>query len=90
MKKTIYGLSVLALLAACGGKPTGEVARKRAERDSLKVAYDKVGKELKRVEDWLALNDSTISRNLPLVSADTLRIGPFTHYIDVHGVVKAD
>ncbi len=52
--------------------------------------YDKVGKDLKKVEDWLALNDSTANRSLPLVSAKALVQGPFTHYIDVHGVVKAD
>lgn len=83
-------IAVLALLTACGGKPAGEVARKRAERDSLKTAYEQLGKHIKEVEDWLALNDSTVGRNLPLVSAQTLVPGPYTHYIDVHGVVKAD
>ena len=81
---------MLALLASCGAKGTGELAEKRAERDSLKTVYDKVGKDLKKVEDWLALNDSTANRSLPLVSAKALVQGPFTHYIDVHGVVKAD
>ena len=90
MKKTIYLITMLALLASCGAKGTGELAEKRAVRDSLKTEYDKVGTELKKVEDWLALNDSTANRSLPLVSAQKLEQGPFTHYIDVHGVVKAD
>ena len=90
MKKTIYLIPMLALLASCGTKGTGELATKRAERDSLKTVYDKVGKDLKKVEDWLALNDSTANRSLPLVSAKALEQGSFTHYIDVHGVVKAD
>lgn len=90
MKKTIYLIPMLALLASCGTKGTGELAEKRAERDSLKTVYDKVGKHLKEVEDWLALNDSTANRSLPLVSAKALEQGSFTHYIDVHGVVKAD
>ena len=90
MKKTIYLIPLLALLASCGAKGTGDVAHKVAERDSLKVEYDKLGKQLKEVEDWLALNDSNANRSLPLVTAEALKNGSFTHYIDVHGVVKAD
>ena len=90
MKRTALLIPILALLASCGGNATGELATKRAERDSLKTVYDKVGKQLKAVEDWLALNDSTTNRSLPLVAAKALAQGPFTHYIDVHGVVKAD
>ncbi|MGB3524703.1 MAG: efflux RND transporter periplasmic adaptor subunit [Flavobacteriales bacterium] len=90
MKKTIYLITMLALLASCGSDGTDKLAEKRAERDSLKTVYDKVGKQLKKVEDWLALNDSMANRSLPLVSAKALEQGAFTHYIDVHGVVKAD
>ncbi len=90
MKQTIILTILAALLASCGGSPTGEVAQKRAERDSLKTVYDKLGKQIKQVEDWLTLNDSTANRSLPLVTAQTVEVGPFTHYIDVHGVVKAD
>jgi RND family efflux transporter MFP subunit len=90
MKQTILLTTVVALLASCGGNATGEVALKRAERDSLKTVYENVGKQLKKVEDWLSLNDSTANRSLPLVTAETLRDTSFTHYIDVHGVVKAD
>lgn len=83
--------AVLGLMAACGNTPTtGEVGRMQAKRDSLKTLYDQLGKELKQVEDWLALNDSATQRSLPLVNAQTLRLGPFTHYIDVHGVVRPD
>ncbi len=90
MKQTILLTTLVALLASCGGKATGELEKKRDERDSLKTVYDNTGKELKKVEDWLALNDSTANRSLPLVSAKALEEGAFTHYIDVHGVVKAD
>jgi RND family efflux transporter MFP subunit len=90
MKQTTYLIPMLAILASCGGKGTGELAQKRAERDSLKTVYENVGKQLKKVEDWLTLNDSTANRSLPLVTAETLQDTSFTHYIDVHGVVKAD
>lgn len=90
-KKTLRWIPMLALLAACSGPAgSGAVDQKRAERDSLKAEYDRIGKQLKKVEDWLALNDSTVNRNLPLVAVQALEMQPFTHYIDVHGVVKAD
>ncbi len=91
MKQTIILTALAALLASCGGgHATGDVAQKRAERDSLKTVYEKVGKQLKKVEDWLALNDSTTNRSLPFVTGLDLQPRPYTHYIDVHGVVKAD
>jgi RND family efflux transporter MFP subunit len=91
MKQTILLTALAALFTACGNGPANnDVAKKLAERDSLKTVYLKVGKQLKDIEDWLALNDSTANRSLPLVSDLTLEQQPFTHYIDVHGVVKAD
>lgn len=84
------GTGIKAMAKAFAKKPANEVELRNAERDSLKTVYDKLGKDLKKVEDWLALNDSTANRSLPLVSAQALEQGSFTHYIDVHGVVKAD
>ncbi|MBZ0204861.1 MAG: efflux RND transporter periplasmic adaptor subunit [Flavobacteriales bacterium] len=90
MKRTIYLITMLAVLASCGTKQTGELAEKRAERDSLKVLYTDLGKQIKEVEEWLALHDSTVERNLMVVTATPLSFGPYAHYIDLHGVVKAD
>lgn len=91
LKKTMLLLPALAMLGACSGPVgSGAVDQKRAERDSLKAEYDRIGKELKKVEDWLALNDSAVRRNLPTVTAVALAAGPFTHYVDVHGTVRAD
>ncbi|MCC6839033.1 MAG: efflux RND transporter periplasmic adaptor subunit [Flavobacteriales bacterium] len=84
-------IPVLVLLQACGGgHADGEVARKRAERDSLKAAYEQVGKQLKAVEEWLVENDSTVHRNLPVITAAAVANEPFAHYVDVHGNVRAD
>lgn len=91
MKQTLLLTAIAALFASCGNSPAhNDVAKKLAERDSLKTVYLNVGKQLKAIEDWLALNDSTANRSLPLVSELTLQQQPYTHYIDVHGVVKAD
>ena len=91
MKKTIAYLGIAALLAACGAtEPDNDLTRKRQERDSLKTVYDELGKQIKSIEDWLAENDSTVKRNLPSVRTLELKPGTFTHYVDVHGNVRAD
>ncbi|MBK8948874.1 MAG: efflux RND transporter periplasmic adaptor subunit [Flavobacteriales bacterium] len=41
-------------------------------------------------DTWLAENDSTVRRNIATVTAVPLVAGPFVHYVDVHGNVKAD
>ncbi|MFZ1657900.1 MAG: efflux RND transporter periplasmic adaptor subunit [Flavobacteriales bacterium] len=90
MKKTIYLIPLMARLAACGTKGTSDVAQKVAERDSLKAEYAALGVKIKEVETWLIENDSSIRRNLSSVTAVPLAPGAFAHYVDVHGVVKAD
>jgi len=91
MKQTIVLMTVAALLAACGATPaTGEVGRKRTERDSLKAAYDALGLRIREIEDWLAANDTAVKRDLPMVKAQAVHISRFDHYVDVHGSVKAD
>ncbi|MCC6402003.1 MAG: biotin/lipoyl-binding protein [Flavobacteriales bacterium] len=91
MKQTIVLMTMAALFAACGAAPApGEVGRKRAERDSLKSAYDALGLRIREIEDWLATNDTAVKRDLPMVKAQTVRISRFDHFVDVHGSVKAD
>ncbi|MBK7298093.1 MAG: efflux RND transporter periplasmic adaptor subunit [Flavobacteriales bacterium] len=38
----------------------------------------------------MAENDSTVRRNLNTVTSAEVKAGSFSHYVDVHGVVKAD
>ena len=92
MKKSLFALGTLALLAACSSTPAGDptVAAKRAERDSLKAVYADLGQQLREVEEWLTEHDSTLTRNLPVVTQVKLEPKAFAHYIDVHGNVKAD
>ncbi|MFZ1658750.1 MAG: hypothetical protein WAT61_08025, partial [Flavobacteriales bacterium] len=84
MKKTIYLIPLMAMLAACGTKGTSDVAQKVAERDSLKAEYAALGVKIKEVETWLVENDSSIRRNLSSVTAVPLAPGSFAHYVDVH------
>ncbi len=89
MKKFLF-LMTVAALAACGGNATDALGKKRAERDSLKTAYADIGVKIKDLEAWLAEHDTTMKRTLPTVTALDLKIGPFAHYLDVHGNVKAE
>jgi RND family efflux transporter MFP subunit len=89
MKKFLL-LMMVGVLAACGAKPTDELGMKRAQRDSLKTAYAEIGVKIKDLETWLAEHDTTVKRNLPTVTALDLKVGAFTHYLDVHGNVKAE
>jgi len=91
MKQSIAILSLTTLLVACGGgADTSDLGKKRAERDSLKTVYAELGVKIKALETWLAENDSTVRRNIATVTAVPLVAGPFVHYVDVHGNVKAD
>jgi membrane fusion protein (multidrug efflux system) len=91
MKQTILVLTTMALFAACGGgADTSALGKKRAERDSLKTVYAELGVKIKDMETWLAENDSTLRRNLSTVTSTPVVAGTFAHYVDVHGMVKAD
>lgn len=90
MKRILLYTTLTTVLAACGGGDTGDIGLKRAELDRLKATYKVYADSIRTIEAWLAENDSTVRRNLPTVTADTLRAGAFTHYVDVHGAVRAD
>ncbi len=91
MKNTITYLTIAALLAACGATtPTDDLGRQRAKLEDLKVKYKAYADSIKTIETWLAENDSTVRRNLAVVTAAPVEAGAFTHYVDVHGNVRAD
>ncbi len=91
MVRTAFFLSMILLIASCGGsKDDGDLAEMRHERDSLKNVYAQIGTRIKEIEDWLAENDSTVRRNLPTVTATPVELSSFSHYVDVHGNVRAD
>ncbi|HOY27932.1 MAG TPA: efflux RND transporter periplasmic adaptor subunit [Flavobacteriales bacterium] len=91
MKNILLPLTIAALLVACGAAaPEGEIGQKKAELETLKTSYKELALKIKDLETWIAANDSNAVRNLPVVTAQALSVGPFTHYVDVHGTVRAD
>lgn len=91
MKTTIPYVLATALLMGCDAAHTSDdLSRKRAELDSLKSAYKDLGVRIKEAEAWISERDTTVRRNLPVVTGVKLEPSTFLHYVDVHGVVKAD
>ncbi|MCB0766988.1 MAG: efflux RND transporter periplasmic adaptor subunit [Flavobacteriales bacterium] len=91
MKNTLVYITLAALLAACGATtPTDDLGRQRAKLEELKTMYKAYADSIKSIETWLAENDSTVRRNLAVVTATPVEAGAFTHYVDVHGNVRAD
>jgi RND family efflux transporter MFP subunit len=90
MKNLFLYATAAALLVACGGKPEGDVATKRADLDRLKVRYKATADSIKSIEEWLVEHDTTMRRNLPVITAAAIAATPFTHFVDVHGNVRAD
>ncbi len=91
MKNTILLLTMTALLAACGASaPTDDLGKKRAELDSLKTLYKAIGEQIKATDSWIAEHDTTVKKNLPIVTTLVLTNSRFEHFVEVHGNVKAD
>ncbi len=91
MKNLFLYATTAALLSACGAAvPEGDVATKRADLERLKERYKATADSIKSIEEWLVANDSTMRRNLPVITAAAVAATPFTHFVDVHGNVRAD
>lgn len=91
MKQTILLTMMTAFLAACGGgADTSDLGQQRAKLERLKTTYKAYADSIKAIEAWLVENDSTMRRNLAVVTGMPVEAGAFTHYVDVHGNVRAD
>ncbi len=90
MKQTIPFIAMIALGAACGSADTSDLGQQRARLEALKTTYKAYADSIKTIEQWLVEHDTTLRRNLPVVTARQLEAGAFTHYVDVHGNVRAD
>jgi len=90
MKNFFLYAATAAMLVACGGKPEGDVATKHADLDRLKERYKATADSIKAIEEWLVEHDTTMRRNLSVITSVAVAATPFTHFVDVHGNVRAD
>jgi RND family efflux transporter MFP subunit len=95
MKKSIlYTIAVSTIaLASCGNnsdkeKITGNITALKAKRDSLKIEFNKINKELKAVEKEINILDP--HKKLYLVSTVEAKEKEFKHFVEIQGTVNSD
>jgi RND family efflux transporter MFP subunit len=77
-------LSLLILLAACGG-----TVDKKAELDKLKNQHDQIADQIKKLEAELKLTDSSSVKYTDVMITD-VQATEFNHYIEVQGKVDGE
>ena len=82
----------VVLLLSCGGgdKSTKDVQQLRSEIEKVKKEKATLDATLRDLEARLAKTDPSTAQSALLVSLDTIRTTPFTHYIDLQGHVEAE
>lgn len=83
MKKTLLLTGIIFLLSACGSKETD----KQATLDQLKKEHDRLTAEIIKLEKELN-PEGTVKATAVVV--DTLKKGPFEHYIEVQGRIDGN
>ena len=97
MKRIIQCCIILLLVVtavSCKGKKdvTASVNEKKVRLEKLKSESGKTAEEIKKLQDELALTDSSTanSAKIKLVAVSPVTVQNFTHYIDLQGKVDAD
>jgi len=96
MRNSIIYLIAIATIAlsSCGNNaeetttPTGTLSQLKQQRDSLKIIFNKVNKELKAVDKKIKELDP--HKKLYIVSAIKSTKEEFKHYVEIQGTVNSD
>ncbi|MEY4866074.1 MAG: hypothetical protein RLY64_328, partial [Bacteroidota bacterium] len=90
MKKLIFALSAVVVLASCGGGSRLEEVK--AELAAKKKEVTTLNDDIKKLEMELAKLDTGVkaSGKSTLISVTEVKKASFTNYIDVMGKVDAD
>ena len=79
------------IFAGCAATtPETELAQLTVEKDSLKKAKKTIAKRLNEIDNLLEQLDTTIVKNIALVSVTQYPERKFDHFFDVQGVVETD
>ncbi len=84
-KLSVLGLSTLVLLSACGG---GNNPKEKL--DALKKQQAELITEIRKLEQEIALTDTTQKEKVKTVEATAIAVQPFAHYIEVQAKVDGD
>jgi RND family efflux transporter MFP subunit len=80
-------------LAACGSgakDEKGELGDMRSKLEKLKKEKNKLDADIRALEDKIAKADPQSVQAPKLVSADTIRLQDFSHYIELQGKIDAE
>ena len=97
MKKVLFTLSTLLLLASCGEKDSQSVESViesnnieliRTKKASVLASYDSIGKILTEMDK--AISELDTLKKLPLVTTIMVKDTLFKHYIDIQGNVETN
>ncbi len=87
---TLLALSVLMVSCGPTGVDTSELARKMKVRDSLNTQIAALAASLSEVEEWIAENDTNVTKNLTQITTQPFMLSTYRHFVEVHGTVKSD
>lgn len=94
MLKISFTAFVALLIVACGGKGAkdakGDLGDMKVKLEKLKKEKSGLDEEIRQLEEKIVQADPTAAALVKkLVSVDTVRVGDFTHTIDLQGRVDA-
>jgi membrane fusion protein, multidrug efflux system len=87
LRNTFLAVIIISL-AACGGKQKGELGDKKVKLEQLKGEQKKIGEQISKLEDEIAVLDPTSVR-AKLVKVEPASGEAFTHYVDLQGKIDA-
>jgi acetyl/propionyl-CoA carboxylase alpha subunit len=95
--KTIFKsallFTIISIAVSCGsGKKENEGALgdKKASLAKLQDQYNKLGEQIRTLQDDIAKLDTSASTTAALVSVTPVAEGEFNHYIDLQGHIDAE
>lgn len=90
MKNTLFILSLVTLISACGGKTENGLDAKRAELEALNAEMNTLQEAIAKVKGEIDLLDTAARTNAIAVMALEINKGGFKNSFQVQGLVESD
>jgi membrane fusion protein (multidrug efflux system) len=90
MKNTLFILSLVTLISACGGKTENRLDAKRAELEALNAEMNTLQEAIAKVKGEIDLLDTAARTNAIAVMALEINKGGFKNSFQIQGLVESD
>jgi membrane fusion protein, multidrug efflux system len=90
MKNTLFILSLVTLISACGGKTKNGLDAKRAELEALNAEMNTLQEAIAKVKGEIDLLDTAARTNAIAVMALEINKGGFKNSFQIQGLVESD